>query len=375
MNLTNPCDMESGQRPVVSDFDRSFATSLKTAKFGKGLDELPERLRLLNGFPRTARFLAADPEKSLIIVRRFDEVAIRNLLFLEGRVAALEGAQKQLDRENFVKYKANTAVTLAAQSWEQFALMGSGDSDRSEIPESVLNLWYAERAKLMQRVVDRQRGWNEQDRDPEYKDMEPAVRLYHSIQKQIQGCDEELLNLRHRRGTPGKIAELEKLRKDLIMDQKLALGYSEEDLRAVQSRWDTAKALQAALKDYQEAVHRYQGMLKLEEPAARSYETLRDWLRGRRATKAGTQDPSPQFLYGSSMSKAYDQDSGVDGGQQATVKDKVSIGKPAARDNWSRYLSRVGWILKWGTVGYIASHFDVLWLTCVSRTKTSTIPR
>lgn len=153
--------MESGQRVVVSDFDRSFATSLKTTKFGKGPDALPERLRLLNGFPRTARFLAADPDKSLIIVRRFDEVAIRNLLFLEGRVAALEDAQKQLDKENFGKYKDNTAVTLAAQSWESFALMGSGDPDRSEIPESVLNLWCANRAKLIQREVDEQKGWDE----------------------------------------------------------------------------------------------------------------------------------------------------------------------------------------------------------------------
>ena len=80
-------------------------------------EALPERLRLLNGFPRTARFLAADPDKSLIIVRRFDEVSVRNLLFLEGRVAALEEVQRQLDKENFEKYKSNIAVTRAAQSW------------------------------------------------------------------------------------------------------------------------------------------------------------------------------------------------------------------------------------------------------------------
>lgn len=373
--------MESGQRPEI--------------------DALPERLRLLNGFPRTARFLAADPDKSLIILRRFDEVAIRDLLFLEGRVAALEGAQKQLDNENFEKYKDNTAVTLAAQSWEHFALMGSSDSDRSEIPESVLNLWCANRAKLMQREVDKQKGWNEEDRDPEYEEMEQALRLYQSIQKQIRKCDQELRDLQHTRiedtssspaekttpkdpgsnsginipGIPGTRAKLERRRKDLMMDQKLALGYREEGLHAVQCRWETAKALQAALKDYQEAVHRYQGMLKLEEPAVRSYETLRDWLRGNRPTKRGTQDPSPQFLFGSSMSRAYDQDNGVEGEKQATINDRVSIGKPAARDHWSRYLSGLKFILKRGRVGYVATYFDVLRLICVSRTQNLTIPR
>jgi hypothetical protein len=224
--------MESGQPPVV--------TGLKATKLEKEPDALPERLRLLNGFPRTARFLAADPDKSLVIVRRFDEVAIRNLLFLEGRVAALEDVQKRLDNEDFEEYKDNTAVTLAAQSWEYFALMGSGDSDRSKIPESVLSLWCADRAKLIQREVDKQEEWDNEDRDPEYEHMKQAVRLYQFIQNRIQDCDRELRTLRHTStentpfnpDIPGRRAELEWLPKDLLMDQKLALGYSEKDLHA-----------------------------------------------------------------------------------------------------------------------------------------------
>jgi hypothetical protein len=36
-------------------------------------DNEPERLKLLNGFPRTARFFAADPDRSTVVFRRFDK--------------------------------------------------------------------------------------------------------------------------------------------------------------------------------------------------------------------------------------------------------------------------------------------------------------
>ena len=80
---------------------------------------------LLSGFPQTAHFLAADPDKSAVIFRRFDKVSIRNLLYLEGRIAALETLQDDLDKEDKNDHSQDDDVAAAAASWEDFELLGS----------------------------------------------------------------------------------------------------------------------------------------------------------------------------------------------------------------------------------------------------------
>lgn len=80
---------------------------------------------LLSGFPQTAHFLAADPDKSAVIFRRFDKVSIRNLLYLEGRIAALEKLQDDLDKEDKSDLSEDDDVAAAAASWEDFELLGN----------------------------------------------------------------------------------------------------------------------------------------------------------------------------------------------------------------------------------------------------------
>lgn len=113
------------------------------------MEEGPQRTNsgLLRGFPDTAHFLAADPDKSTVIFRRFDKVSIRNLLNLEGRVAALEAYQEELDREDYRQDEVDVAEV--AQSWEDFALIGTfgGRENSMKIPLGAYQKWEQERDK------------------------------------------------------------------------------------------------------------------------------------------------------------------------------------------------------------------------------------
>ena len=108
-------------------FNMTSAVSVELAEW-----ELPSSsarwtdTKVLSGFPQTAHFLAADPDKSIVIFRRFDTVSIRNLLFLEGRIAALENMQEELDREDKMKLSKDLDIEAIARSWEDFALLGTG---------------------------------------------------------------------------------------------------------------------------------------------------------------------------------------------------------------------------------------------------------
>ncbi len=103
---------------------------------------------LLSGFPQTAHFLAADPDKSAVIFRRFDRVSIRNLLYLEGRIAALETLQDDLDREDKNEHMTDDNVAAAAASWEDFAILGSSGKER--IPDIASKRWSQRRDKRIE---------------------------------------------------------------------------------------------------------------------------------------------------------------------------------------------------------------------------------
>lgn len=59
------------------------------------------RPHVLPGFPETAKFIIRDEDKSTSIFRRFDAASTRNLLYLQGRVAALVVQQEEFDAEDF----------------------------------------------------------------------------------------------------------------------------------------------------------------------------------------------------------------------------------------------------------------------------------
>lgn len=101
----------------------------------------------LSGLPLASRILTADVEKTSTIFKSFHETSIRNLLFLEARVVALEDVQIHLDREDTKIYGAEIEMKEVAASWEQFALLASPrqSSWGRKIPDCALRRWQEQR--------------------------------------------------------------------------------------------------------------------------------------------------------------------------------------------------------------------------------------
>ena len=55
--------------------------------------------RKADGYRLFSKFISSDPLRSTTIFRRFDRLAIRNLLYLESELAALESEVERLDEE------------------------------------------------------------------------------------------------------------------------------------------------------------------------------------------------------------------------------------------------------------------------------------
>lgn len=273
---------------------------------------LPEHLKLLNGFPRTARFLAADPSKSLLIVRRFDEAAIRNILQLEGRVAALEVVQKDLDKDDFEMYKLNETIVQVAKSWELFMLLGASEKALSQFPEAAIEAWCD---YWIQDSDDSISGFDAESEtgDSEHDDDGTPYAIWHLNQKihaetkNLIETSKEQQNL-----TPShfggmeqpsdSLAALLQKRRDLILSKRFYLGHKMKDILEIRRRWEVQEALGLALKEYQEAVFRYRDMLKLQEPAARSDDVICQWVQGNPETNFKA---PRQFLPDSAMDKVY----------------------------------------------------------------------
>ena len=85
-------------------------------------------------------------------------MSIRNLLYLEGRVAALEAFQEDLDRDDYLYNQDEDDIPEVAQSWESFALIGT-DCGRREtsmhIPLKVYEKWSNKREKLRKKLKEK----------------------------------------------------------------------------------------------------------------------------------------------------------------------------------------------------------------------------
>jgi hypothetical protein len=373
--------------------------------------ELPDRLKLLNGFPRAARFVAADPSKTLLVVRRFDEVMIRDLLLLEGKVAALEATQKRLDQEDYEIYRRNDTFTEVASSWEQFALVGATDGEYSSLPDETTEVWCDAIIASLQQKLDEALDLDEDPSSPTLIKLSHRLSRIRAIQDLIDKIDNELEELQKTKdyllrrsmyahsnidmpSDPGSSTgepprkdfpielgldgfihatdefqkrrdDLLKKRKKLLLVKRNELGYDEADIIGVRRRWQVSKALHEALKEYQDAVLRCQTLLGLERPADRTECTLIGWLQGRITTQG--QKQSRQFLPGSGLDNGY-QDGPplrpnlilhmLDGIRSrlsrakstpttTSVRDRVSVGRAAAADQLSHEVSRWDWLLRY----------------------------
>ncbi|KAL3443789.1 hypothetical protein BJX65DRAFT_311582 [Aspergillus insuetus] len=74
-------------------------------------------VRYVKGFPSLAQFIATDYDHSTFIIKRFDELTARNLLYLQSELADLQALQEQYDREDV---KASWEAKEGRRDWEKF---------------------------------------------------------------------------------------------------------------------------------------------------------------------------------------------------------------------------------------------------------------
>jgi hypothetical protein len=80
----------------------------------------------LNGFPKTAEFIARDPDKAASIFKTFHKLSSRNLLYLQSRLAVLQDRQERYDQEDYEKGRTGAKkVAACASSWEDFERFGT----------------------------------------------------------------------------------------------------------------------------------------------------------------------------------------------------------------------------------------------------------
>lgn len=256
---------------------------------------IPINRKLLNGFPRTSRFIAADPDKTTAIFRRFDEISVRNLLYLEGRIAALESVQKRLDNEDFNDNRENQDVTLAACSWEEFALLGSqSDHSQIRIPKVALEVWKTDRLNRQIFVKERERrvqtvpaaillrslGYGSKDREgsTELQTQAAPITSQRSSEHNGTRLEEGLSTTSQdkpavedsrgieigRPSNPAAPPEEVSTSGDLLQEETSVqplhryakeLGCDAESLKMIRQRWDLAEAIEESVKEYRKPHH------------------------------------------------------------------------------------------------------------------------
>lgn len=80
-------------------------------KFSRGQGYQPKK-----GFAQAARWIALDPDKETFIYRKFDELAARNLLYLQSELLVLENKLDQLDRHDAISNDMD--LRDAIMKWE-----------------------------------------------------------------------------------------------------------------------------------------------------------------------------------------------------------------------------------------------------------------
>lgn len=197
-----------------------------------GVGSRREGKELLEVFPQTSTFIANDPAKTTVIFRRFDQLAVRNLLHMEARLAALERLQKAYDRDDVDFNNGNEPITTAARSWEDFALIGSSSLKRHHnLPESALARWRTQREALVK----------------EYKSsaVDGNVVKPMRIEEIIEASNMEESN------AAGSELELEQKAAEeakFVYDNPLGCGPC--SLALIRSRWELAAAIETSLKEY-----------------------------------------------------------------------------------------------------------------------------
>lgn len=91
----------------------------------------------IDGFPALAAFIASDPDRSTFIYKRFDRLASRNLLILQGELAEMQSRLDAFDGEDWSRYQNRGPGYQDAlqdlQSWQAYKATHGPESDRMRL--------------------------------------------------------------------------------------------------------------------------------------------------------------------------------------------------------------------------------------------------
>jgi hypothetical protein len=76
----------------------------------------------LLGYPSLANFIASDRDRTTLIYNRYDELAARNLLYLQSELAELQAQQRRFDHEDI---RADLPTKQCARNFSNFKDAGS----------------------------------------------------------------------------------------------------------------------------------------------------------------------------------------------------------------------------------------------------------
>ena len=82
----------------------------------------------IDGYRELASFIASDKDRSAAVFRRFDELAIRNLLYIQSELLELEARLERLDQKEL---KANLAVKAGLRDWSEVRKAAEDPSNTS----------------------------------------------------------------------------------------------------------------------------------------------------------------------------------------------------------------------------------------------------
>jgi len=87
------------------------------AEMSTGNIDTEAKTHHLSGYPSLAHFIASDRDRTTLIFKRYDELAARNLLYLQSELAELQAKQRAFDQEDST---ANLSIKQCARNYSDF---------------------------------------------------------------------------------------------------------------------------------------------------------------------------------------------------------------------------------------------------------------
>ncbi|KAJ9667112.1 hypothetical protein H2201_002631 [Coniosporium apollinis] len=94
----------------------------------------------LDGYPSLSRFIASDPDRTALVFKRFDRLAVRSLLYLQSELEDLQVQQDEYDRVDANDQSDDLSSKQCARNWQEFKKKAQMDQKQKERMELVMKI-------------------------------------------------------------------------------------------------------------------------------------------------------------------------------------------------------------------------------------------